>query len=68
MENQIIRGEELGSFEAIGISLGISKNENRDGKKSRFAVFTYQSTYSGRVDLSETLSLRIVLVHRHSKP
>lgn len=50
MENQIIRGEELGSFEAIGISLGISKNENRDHKKSRFAVFTYQSTYSGRVD------------------
>jgi hypothetical protein len=49
MENQIINGIELGSFEAISISLGQSKNENRDGKKSKFAVFTYQSTYSGRV-------------------
>lgn len=46
---QIINGIELGSFEAISISLGQSKNENRDGKKSKFAVFTYQSTYSGRV-------------------
>jgi hypothetical protein len=50
MENQIIRGEDLGSFEAIALSLGISKNENRDNKKSRFAVFTYQDTYSGRED------------------
>lgn len=49
MENQIINGIELGSFEAISISLGKARNENRDGKKSRFAVFTYQSTYSGRV-------------------
>ena len=48
MENQIIRGIDLGSFEAIALSLGVSKNENRDGKKSRFAVFTYQDTYSGR--------------------
>lgn len=48
MENQIINGIELGSYEAIAVSLGIAKKENRDGKKSRFAVFTYQSTYSGR--------------------
>lgn len=48
MENQIINGNELGSYEAIALSLGQAKNENRDGKKSRFAVFTYQSTYSGR--------------------
>lgn len=48
MENQIINGSELGSYEAIALSLGQAKNENRDGKKSRFAVFTYQSTYSGR--------------------
>ena len=50
MENQIIKGEDLGSFEAIALSLGLSKKENRDGKKSRFAVFTYQDTYSGRED------------------
>lgn len=50
MENSIIRGEDLGSFEAIAMSLGMSKNENRDGKKSRFVVFTYQDTYSGRED------------------
>ena len=48
MENQIINGIEVGEYEAIAISLGTSRNENRDGKKSRFAVFTYQSTYSGR--------------------
>lgn len=47
MENQIIQGKELGTFEAISVSLGTSKNENRDGKKSHFAVFVYQSTYSG---------------------
>lgn len=50
MENSIIRGEDLGSFEAIAMSLGMSKNENRDHKKSRFVVFTYQDTYSGRED------------------
>ena len=50
MESSIIRGEDLGSFEAIAMSLGVSKNENRDGKKSRFVVFTYQDTYSGRED------------------
>ena len=50
MENSIIRGEDLGSFEAIAMSLGVSKNENRDHKKSRFVVFTYQDTYSGRED------------------
>lgn len=49
METSIIQGIELGSFEAIAISLGQAKRENRDGKKSKFAVFTYQSTYSGRV-------------------
>lgn len=48
MESQIINGIELGSYEAIAVSLGRAKKENRDGKKSRFAVFTYQSTYSGR--------------------
>lgn len=48
MENQIINGIDLGSYEAIALSLGKAKKENRDGKKSRFAVFTYQSTYSGR--------------------
>ena len=48
MENQIINGNELGSYEAIALSLGQAKKENRDGKKARFAVFTYQSTYSGR--------------------
>jgi hypothetical protein len=48
MENQIINGIDLGSYEAIALSVGVSKKENRDGKKSRFAVFTYQSTYSGR--------------------
>lgn len=50
MEGNIINGRELGEFEAISISLGQAKKENRDGKKSKFAVFTYQSTYSGRVD------------------
>lgn len=48
METQIINGIELGSYEAIALSLGVAKRENRDKKKSRFAVFTYQSTYSGR--------------------
>lgn len=48
METNIINGNELGSYEAIALSLGKSQRENRDGKKSRFAVFTYQSTYSGR--------------------
>lgn len=48
MENQIINGNELGSYEAIALSLGQAKKENRNGKKARFAVFTYQSTYSGR--------------------
>lgn len=47
---EIIKGNELGQFEAIALSLGISKNENRDGKKARFAVFTYQDEYSGRED------------------
>lgn len=50
METNIIKGEDLGSFEAIALSLGVSKNENRDGKKSRFMVVTYQDTYSGRED------------------
>lgn len=50
METTIINGRDLGEFEAISVSLGQAKNENRDGKKSKFAVFTYQSTYSGRVD------------------
>lgn len=49
METRIIQGAELGSFEAIAISLGQAQRENRDGKKAKFAVFTYQSTYSGRV-------------------
>ena len=48
METNIINGNELGSYEAIALSLGKAQKENRDGKKSRFAVFTYQSTYSGR--------------------
>lgn len=44
---EIINGKELGEYEAISVSVGQSKNENRDGKKSKFAVFQYQSTYSG---------------------
>jgi len=44
---EIISGKELGEYEAISVSVGISKKENRDNKKSRFAVFQYQSTYSG---------------------
>lgn len=48
METNIINGNELGSYEAIALSLCKAQKENRDGKKSRFAVFTYQSTYSGR--------------------
>jgi len=44
---EIINGKELGEFEAISVSVGVSKKENRDGKKSKFAVFQYQSTYSG---------------------
>lgn len=44
---EIISGKELGEYEAISVSVGVSKKENRDGKKSKFAVFQYQSTYSG---------------------
>lgn len=44
---EIINGKELGEYEAISVSVGQSKKENRDGKKSKFAVFQYQSTYSG---------------------
>lgn len=44
---EIINGKELGEYEAISVSVGLSKKENRDKKKSKFAVFKYQSTYSG---------------------
>lgn len=44
---EIINGKELGEYEAISVSVGQSKKENRDRKKSKFVVFKYQSTYSG---------------------
>lgn len=44
---EIINGKELGEYEAISVSVGVSKKANRDGKKSKFVVFKYQSTYSG---------------------
>lgn len=40
MNNGIIFGADLGFYRTIGIGLGISKNENRDGVKSRYMVFT----------------------------
>lgn len=45
----IIQGSDaVGSYEAVSISLGISKKENRDGIKAKFAVFQYESCFSGR--------------------
>ena len=35
----IIQGKEFSNYETVGISLGISKNDNRENKKSRYFVF-----------------------------
>lgn len=44
---EIINGKELGEYEAISVSLCQAKKKNRDEKLAKFAVFKYQSTYSG---------------------
>ena len=36
----IIQGSELSNYRTVGIGLGVSKNENRDKKLSKFIVFT----------------------------
>lgn len=42
----IIQGKELSVYTTVGLTLGISKKENRDGKKSRFVVISMKDSYS----------------------
>lgn len=41
-----ILGKDLSTYKAIAISLGESKNENRDGVKSRFVALTLKDKFS----------------------
>ena len=43
MSNNMILGSEISNYRTIGIGLGVSKKENRDGVKSRFMVFTLKN-------------------------
>ena len=42
----IIQGRDLSVYTTVGLTLGISKKENRDGKKSRFVVISMKDSYS----------------------
>lgn len=43
---QIIAGSFIGTYETTAITLGVSKNENRDGVKAKFAILTVKDDYS----------------------
>jgi hypothetical protein len=43
---QIIPGSVIGTYETNAITIGISKNDNRDGVKARFAILTVKDDYS----------------------
>ncbi len=42
----IIQGRDLSLYKTVGLTLGVSKRENRDGKKSRFVVISMKDAYS----------------------
>lgn len=42
----IIQGRDLSVYTTVGLTLGVSKRENRDGKKSRFVVISMKDSYS----------------------
>lgn len=42
----IIQGRDLSVYTTVGLTLGVSKKENRDGKKSRFVVISMKDSYS----------------------
>lgn len=42
----IIQGRELSLYKTVALTLGKSKKENRDGKKSRFVVISMKDAYS----------------------
>lgn len=43
---QIIMGSIIGTYETTAITLGVSKNDNRDGVKAKFAILTVKDDYS----------------------
>ena len=45
----IIYAEDISMFICVGMSIGIAKNDNRDGRKSRFIVAQYKSKRGGGV-------------------
>ena len=40
----IIQGRELSLYKTVALTLGVSKRENRDGKKSRFVVISMKES------------------------
>lgn len=42
----IIQGRDLSVYTTVGLTLGVSKKENREGKKSRFVVISMKDSYS----------------------
>lgn len=42
----IIQGRELSLYKTVALTLGVSKRENRDHKKSRFVVISMKDAYS----------------------
>ena len=42
----IIQGRDLSVYTTVGLTLGVSKRENREGKKSRFVVISMKDSYS----------------------
>lgn len=43
---QIIMGSIIGTYETTAITLGVSKNDNRDGVKAKFVILTVKDDYS----------------------
>lgn len=42
----IIQGRELSLYKTVALTLGVSKKENREGKRSRFVVISMKDAYS----------------------
>lgn len=43
---QIVPGSVIGTYETTAVTLGVSKNENNQGVKSKFAILTVKDDYS----------------------
>ena len=43
----IVKGSDMSNYTTLGMSLGVSKKNNRDGVKSKFVVFTAQDDDGG---------------------